>query len=615
MNQSQDRLVEVMQKDRSLAVFTQAVTDSFSFLKQARRMDELYARSLPLEQEQGYLLPVCELHASDEALVATLARWREENAFAYPSQFPVTIASTASWLKAKLLEVPDRLLFLVVDRFGTPIGHLGFANALNDERELEIDNVVRGVKDGAKGLMSNAMRTLINWAEEAFSPKAIYLRVFQDNPHAVEFYRNLGFQDDRVIPLRRHDNANGFTYLPVADGDTAEPDKSFLRMVYSPRREWNGSRMILTAGPSISARETSYALDAVRHGWNNHWGDYIKRFEAEFAAYLGVKYALCTSSCTGALHLALAALGIGPGDEVIVPDITWVATANAVTYVGATPVFADIQPDSWCLDPDSFESLITERTKAVIPVHLYGHPAQMDRIMEIAQAHRLHVVEDSAPAIGAEFQGQKTGTFGDFAAFSFQGAKLLVTGEGGMLVTNSDELYARVKSLWDQGRDPNRTFWIHQIGWKYKMSNLQAALGLGQLERVDELIEAKRRIFAWYEAGLEGIPGIALNRETPWARSIYWMPSIVVDEQAGISRDDLQVALKRRNIDTRPVFPAISQYPIWGYTPATQPTAQRIGNQAINLPSGVLLKREQIDYVCRNLREILSEVRNDAVRH
>ena len=283
---------------------------------------------------------------------------------------------------------------------------------------------------------------------------------------------------------------------------------TILRMIYSPVRKVDGSEMILTAGPSISAREASYALDAARNGWNRQMDDYIKRFEASFAEYVGTKYAMSTSSCTGALHLALAALEIGPGDEVIVPDLTWVATANAVLYVGATPIFADIESDSWCLDPASFEAAITKRTKAVIPVHLYGHPARMDKIMEIARRHKLYVVEDAAPAIGAEFQGQKTGTFGDFAAFSFQGAKLVVTGEGGMLVTNNDELYAEGSVIWDQGRQPG-TFWINQRGLKYKMSNIQAAFGLGQLERVDELIEAKRRNFIWYQEGLKDVPGIS----------------------------------------------------------------------------------------------------------
>jgi perosamine synthetase len=376
-------------------------------------------------------------------------------------------------------------------------------------------------------------------------------------------------------------------------------------MIYAPERPVDGSQMILTAGPLISSREASYALDAARNGWNHRWSGYLKRFESGFAEYLGVKHAIATSSCTGALHLALLSLGVGPGDEVIVPDITWVATANAVVYTGATPVFADVDPESWTLDPSSFESKIGPRTKAVIPVHLYGHPADMDAVIGIARRHGLHVVEDAAPAIGAECRGAKAGTFGDLAAFSFQGAKLLVTGEGGMLVTNDTALYEKAILLWDQGRDPRRTFWINQNGWKYKMSNVQAAVGLGQLERVDPLIEAKRQVFSWYAEGLAGLPHVRLNHERPWARSIYWMTSLFLLEDAPIGRDDLIAALKAKNVDTRPVFPAISQYPIWPRVQEPQPNALRIGDRAINLPSGVCLRREQVEYTCRCIREAL----------
>jgi len=229
----------------------------------------------------------------------------------------------------------------------------------------------------------------------------------------------------------------------------------------------------------------------------------------------------------------------------------------------------------------------------------------MDRIMQIARQHNLHVVEDAAPAIGAEFNGTKVGTYGDFAAYSFQGAKLVVTGEGGMIVTNNSELYEKIYVLWDQGRTPG-TFWINKVGLKYKMSNIQAAIGLAQIQRVDELIEAKRRIFSWYAAGLEGVPHIKLNYEAPWARSIYWMSSIELDSASPIGRDALRDALKTRNIDTRPVFPAISQYPIWPVEQSPQPVAKHIGDHAINLPSGVCLTRAQVQYVCDNIREILT---------
>jgi perosamine synthetase len=589
---------------RSEEVFRRAVQTNFGFLKRTASFEDLLAKSIPLPAREGCLVPICELHATDQPLIEKLATWREENAFAYPTQFPVTVAGTATWLRRRLLEIEDRILFLVLDRHGYPIGHLGFANALSGQAVLEIDNVVRGDKNAEPGIMGSAMEALLNWAEETLGPRSIYLRVFSDNEHAVRFYRRLGFVDGPKTPLRRFCEDGRIEYRSLTDDDRREPDKYFLHMTFQPIRQVDQTRSILTAGPSISSREMSYVLDAVRYGWNSRWADYLNRFEASFAEYIGVKHAIATSSCTGALHLALAALGIGPGDEVIVPDITWVATANAVMYTGATPVFADIEPDSWCLDSASFDSLISERTKAVIPVHLYGHPARMDRIMEIAHRHGLCVVEDAAPAIGAEFQGRRVGSFGNFAAFSFQGAKLLVTGEGGMLLTDDDDLYRRAKTLWDQGRTPG-TFWINELGWKYKMSNIQAALGLGQLERVDELIEAKRRIFSWYAENLKDVASVQLNRETSWGRSIYWMTSIVLNETTPLSRDALAAALKKRNIDTRPVFPPISRYPFWPRPQQPMPTATRLGDCAMNLPSGVCLRREQVDFVCQCIRELV----------
>jgi perosamine synthetase len=588
----------------STEVYHKAVRTTFAFLKSIRRLDSLYASGLGMAEDYGPLVPICELHDGDDRLIELLAAWRAANAEAYPTRFPVTIGGTASWLRSKLLDVEDRLLFLVLDRHGHPVGHLGYANCLNDRLEMEIDNVVRGVAGAAPGIMAHAMRTVLDWAEETIGPRGIFLRVLSDNRHAIEFYRRLGFSDGSRTPLRKHVRGETTSYEPCAEDDTAPPDAEFLRMDYAPNRTFDGSRMILTAGPSISAREASYALDAARHGWNYQWNGYIDRFETSFADRLGVRHALTTSSCTGALHLALAACGIGPGDEVIVPDLTWVATANAVLYVDAVPVFADVDPNTWCLDPASFQSHITDRTRAVIPVHLYGHPAQMDRIVEIARAHKLLVIEDAAASLGARYRGTRVGTFGDFAAFSFQGAKVLVTGEGGMLVTDNPDLFAKVRKIWDQGRVPG-TFWIEGNGLKYKMSNVQAAIGLGQLERLDELVAAKRRIFSWYREGLGDYPLVTLNEEREGARSSYWMSSIRLADDSPLTRDELRERLAARKVDTRPVFPAISQYPFWPRKQDPQPVARSIGEHALNLPSGVCLKRHEVDYVCRVVREIL----------
>ncbi len=591
---------------RAVLVYNKAVLRGFDFLKRTDRLDDLMAKAVALPDGRGHLVPVCDLHDGDDALIARFAAWREANAAAFPSRFPVTLDGTASWLRAKVLDVEDRLLFLVVDRRGYPVGHMGFANAVNDAMAMEIDNVVRGVPGAEPGLMGLALTAMLDWAEEMFRPRSVLLRVLSDNEHAIDFYRRLGFRDDGAIPLRLHRQGGGQFLHAVEDDDLAPADAHFLRMAYAPDRAIDEApTLISTAGPSISAREASYALDAARHGWNKNWAGYLTRLESHVREYLGVEHALATSSGTGALHLAMAALGIGPGDEVIVPDLTWVASANAVVYAGGTPVFVDVEPDSWCMDPDAFEAAITPRTKAVVPVHLYGHPADMDRIAKIARKHNLFIVEDAAPAVGAECRGRKAGTFGDFAAFSFQGAKLVVSGEGGMLVTSDSRLFERAQSLWDQGRDPDRTFWINKTGLKYKMANVQAAIGLGQMERVDELIEAKRLVASWYAEGLEGAPHIRPFEEAEWARGIAWMSSLILEESAPLSREEFRAALKARNIDTRPVFPAISQYPIWKRPQESCPNARRIGDRGVNLPSGVCLKREQVEYVSRCIREVL----------
>lgn len=592
-----------MSTDRRRQVYDRAIRKEFSFLKSTDSIAHLHAHSIVIADGDGLLVPLCELHADDAALIATLSEWRRENSRAFPTQFPVTVEGTRRWLRAGVLGVEDRLLFLVCDRHGRPVGHLGFANALAGDCQIEIDNVVRGDKEAQPALMSAAMQALVAWGEEMFGPREIHLRVFEDNEHAVTFYERLGFVRVGAIALRCEERPGGVVaFVPIADG--READRWFLRMTYVPAPSAaDHSEMILTAGPSMSAREAGYALDAVRTGWNDRHADYLKAFAESFREYVGTDYALPTSSCTGALHLSLLALGIGPGDEVIVPDLTWVATANVVAYTGATPVFADVEEDSWCLHPAAFAAAITPRTKAVMPVHMYGHPARMDAIVEIARRYGIRIVEDAAPSIGAEVAGRRTGGFGDAAGFSFQGAKLLVSGEGGMLVTDDAEVYERARYLWNFGHEGD--FWIGETGWKYKLSNVQAAIGLGQLERVDELVEAKRRVFDWYAEELDGVAGVTLAREASWARSIYWMTSIRVDPEFGLTRTEMRSALRDAGVDSRPVFPAISRYPMWSQRQEPGRVADAIGSSGINLPSGVRLRRHEVARVGEAIRAAL----------
>ncbi|MDA4122209.1 MAG: DegT/DnrJ/EryC1/StrS family aminotransferase [Thaumarchaeota archaeon] len=370
---------------------------------------------------------------------------------------------------------------------------------------------------------------------------------------------------------------------------------------------------IPVAGPWITEKEIAYVQDAVSKGWYDNAHSYIERFEAAFAEYLSVKHAISLPSCTSAIHLSLLSLGIGPGDEVIVPEITWIATAAPISYVGATPVFADIDRRGWCLSPDSFEQLITPRTKAVIPVDLYGGMPNMGRIARIARKHGIAMIEDAAEAIGSEYKGRKSGTFGVTGVFSFHGSKTLTTGEGGMLVTSDDEVYRKCMVSRDHGRRPgDKMFRNVQIGYKYKMSNLQAAMGLAQLERIDELIEKKRLIFEWYRAELEDLKAVTLNHEDQHVKNTYWMVTIILDKRLGMKKEQLISLLwELGRIDCRPYFDPLSSLP--AYYDNKQATVSRTRNKnayeisqyGVNLPSALNLSEGQVRTVCRTLKRVL----------
>lgn len=363
-------------------------------------------------------------------------------------------------------------------------------------------------------------------------------------------------------------------------------------------------KLILTAGPSIGKNEIKYVLDAARNGWNTHYADYVHRFEAKFAAYIGVKYAISTCGGTGALHLALASLGIGPGDEVILPEITYFSCSDIVVLLGAKPVFVDLLKDTWCIDPNKIEKAITKKTKAIMPVHIYGNPADMDEIIKIARKHNLKIVEDACPAVGSVYKGKRPGSFGDFGAFSFQGAKIMVTGFGGMLVTNDKRLYEKAMYLNGHGEEPSKKFWQTSVGYSFEMTNLQAAFGLAQLERIEEFVNKKRQIFDWYYDRLKDIEGISFNYERPRTKSNRWMSSIILDKNFGISREELRKRLKEKLIDTRPFFYPISMFPM--YKEQDTPIAHHLGFNGINLPSGLNLTEKEVDYISSVIKEELN---------
>jgi len=338
--------------------------------------------------------------------------------------------------------------------------------------------------------------------------------------------------------------------------------------------------------PSITELEVSYATDAARNGWGEKCYEYINRFEETFKSHLGVKYAIATSSCTGALHMGFSALGIGPGDEVIMADTNWIATAAPIVYLGAKPVLVDILPDSWCIDPDLAEAAITPRTKAIIAVHLYGNLCDMDRLLAIGKKHGIPVIEDAAEAIGSVYHGNQAGSMGKFGSFSFHGTKTLTTGEGGMFVTNDADLYEMVLTRSNHGRTRGQTkeFWPDMVGFKYKMSNIQAAIGCAQIERIDELITRKREIFAYYFKSLGKAPTITMNPEPPDTTNGFWMPTVVFAPKSGVTRELLMERFQQENIDARVLFWPLSSLPM--FTPQPENIhAWDIPQRAINLPS------------------------------
>lgn len=339
--------------------------------------------------------------------------------------------------------------------------------------------------------------------------------------------------------------------------------------------------------PSITELEVQYATDAATNGWGEHCYDYIIRFEEAFKEYLGVKYAIATSSCTGALHMGMHALGIRADDEVIMADTNWIATAAPIFHLGATPIFIDILPDSWCLDPEHVEAAITRKTKAIVAVHLYGNLCDMDALLDIGERHGIPVIEDSAEAVGSVYHGKRAGSMGCFGAFSFHGTKTITTGEGGMFVTNDPNIYEQVLTLSNHGRarGQSKQFWPDTVGFKYKMSNIQAAIGCAQMQRIENLTCTKRGIFSMYQAYLNDLP-IRMNPEPDGCTNGYWMPTFVVDDRIQFNRDDLINKLKMEGVDARVFFWPLSSTPAGGRKASDNPyLSESIHLRALNLPS------------------------------
>lgn len=330
-------------------------------------------------------------------------------------------------------------------------------------------------------------------------------------------------------------------------------------------------------------------------------GPFIEQLENRFSSYIGMKHGVAVSNGTAALHLALRVLDIGDGDNVLVPSLTFIAAANCVTYTGATPLFVDSHPDYWCIEPKAVMKKVTDKTRAIILVHLYGHPCDINPILEIARSKNLYVIEDCAEAHGAEYGGRRVGSFGDVSCFSFYGNKIITTGEGGMCLTNNEELADKMRMLKDHGMNPRKRYWHDVIGFNYRMTNLQAALGVAQLEKIERLVNRKREIARIYTGALEGTEGIVHSPEMPWAKSSYWFYSILVKPEI---RDRVMTYLDHRGIETRPFF-----YPVHKLPPYRDdlelPVAEQLSARGMNLPSGPNITDDELNHVATAVHDAL----------
>lgn len=360
--------------------------------------------------------------------------------------------------------------------------------------------------------------------------------------------------------------------------------------------------MIPVSKPVLSDIDVSLVTDAVTSGWVSSQGEYVARFEREFADFCGVRHCILTSNGTVALHLALKALNIGRGHEVIVPDLTFVATANAVVHAEATPITADVRYEDWCIDPSSVERLITSQTRAIIPVHLYGHPAAMHGLLAIAQKHDLKIIEDSAESHGAEYYGQKVGGLGDCAAFSFYGNKLITTGEGGAITTNCDEIAERARFLRDHAMSKYKRYWHTEVGYNFRMTNLQAALGVGQLSQIDSFITERDRILDTYRRILSP-SGIILNPSLSSIRTVNWITCVLIPGVTRLQRDSLISDLYEAGIDTRPFFYPLSTLPM--YESSTGVVSADLSARGINLPTYPGISSSEIEYISNTLLKLI----------
>ena len=401
-------------------------------------------------------------------------------------------------------------------------------------------------------------------------------------------------KDDMSIDHIAKKFNNKIRFIPLLDAKNRVVDIVFY-----------DKRIVLPVSePILKGNELEYVSECINTGWVSSAGKFVNQFEEIFTEFCETKNAVSTSNGTTALHLALLSLEINKGDEVIIPSLTFIATANAIKYTGAKPIFVDSDPETWTIDASKIEAAITSKTKAIIPVHLYGHPADMDPIMRIAKKYNLFVIEDAAEAHGAKYKDQIIGSIGDMAIFSFYGNKIITTGEGGMVVTKNNDIAEKIRTLRDHGMSRSRRYWHPILGYNYRLTNIQAAIGVAQMERIESIISSKVKIAKLYKDRLQHNKGLTLPPEAKWAKNVYWLYSIVINEDFNGSLKDLISYLNNNNIDTRPFFIPIHHQPIYN-TGQSLPVSEHLAANGFSLPSSSGLELKDIDRVSKAINNFL----------
>jgi perosamine synthetase len=490
--------------------------------------------------------------------------------------------------------------YYVAERDGRIVG-LSMLRGLDDGWDVPSFGIVVDRECHGRGVGGRLTDYTIERARADGAPK-VRLSVYASNEVAASMYMRRGFVEESREVVHRE--AGEMTRLVMLKELEPEATESLdVARTGGPEER----RTIPVAEPALVGREKELVEDCIDSTWISSTGPYIGRFESGFADVCGVEHAISCANGTVALHLALLALGIGPGDEVVCPTLTYVAAANSIVYCGATPVLVDAEATTWNLDPAAVEASITPRTKAILVVHLYGHPADMDAIRRIADIHRLHVVEDAAEALGARHRGRPVGSLSDVATFSFYGNKVITTGEGGMVVTDDSTLAERMRVLRGQGQDPLQRYRFPVVGYNYRLTNVACAIGCAQLEKVEWHVGRRRQIAGWYRELLGDRPGIAFSPEAEWATSSFWMSSVVLEGRTADERDSVMGALQRKGVETRPFF-----YPMHTLPPHADdrpfPVADALAAGGINLPSGASLSYRDAELVVERLLESVSDL-------